>query len=75
MAFDFSTMIVRVDGIGELNPAVVVSPDDVGFKAGNTLPVLEVELLGEAFDILRKRMGGTERKCLLRILRAAEAKE
>ena len=50
----------------EVTPALTTE-----FEAGGLpLPVLEVELNGEAFEKLRERMGGTEVECLLRIKQA-----
>ena len=43
-------------------------------KAGGLpLPILDVELKGEAFEKLHERMGGTEVECLLRIKKTPNA--
>ena len=60
--FDFETLKVR-DGGAEAIPAPTAE-----FEAGGlSLPILDVDLNGEMFELLRMRMGGTEVECLLRI--------
>ena len=66
--FDFEMLKVGAGGM-EVTPALTTE-----FEAGGLpLPVLDVELKGEAFEKLRERMGGTEVECLLRIKLAPDA--
>ena len=66
--FDFEKLKVRAGG-AEAIPAPTAE-----FEAGGLpLPILDVELKGEAFEKLRERMGGTEVECLLRIKKTPDA--
>ena len=62
--FDFEKLKVRAGG----------AAPTAEFEAGGLpLPILDVELKGEAFEKLRERMGGTEVECLLRIKKTPNA--
>ena len=57
--FDFEKLKVRAGG--------------AEVAGGLSLPILDVELNGEAFEKLRERMGGTETAVLLRIKKTSDA--
>ena len=66
--FDFEKLKVGAGGM-----EVTLAPTAEFEAGGLPLPILDVELNGEAFEKLRERMSGTEVECLLRIKKTPDA--